>query len=108
VAKGFDQVNAKTFGRWYLVLTRTSNPWRIEKQTTSHYFPDHDVFYWRSDWSKKATAFAFKCGPPEGHHTEAFTATVFRLAFCLPATLIRMRTASSFLRCGQYLTGDTG
>jgi hypothetical protein len=27
--------------------------------------------YWRSDWTSKATAFAFRAGPPEGHHVTA-------------------------------------
>src|SRR5258705_4160257 len=66
--KRFDQVNAEDF--WSLVwFDPNLKPVAIEKRTTWHYFPGHDVFYWRSDWSKEATAFAFKCGPPEGHHT---------------------------------------
>ena len=40
---------------------KTIQPW--------HYFPDHEVVFWRSGWDAGATAFAFKCGPPEGHHT---------------------------------------
>ncbi|MFN0086065.1 MAG: DUF4962 domain-containing protein [Blastocatellia bacterium] len=43
----------------------------IERQPRSHYFSDHEVVFWRSDWTPNATAFAFKCGPPEGHHTTA-------------------------------------
>jgi hypothetical protein len=34
---------------------------------TYHWFRDHDVAYWRTDWSADATAIAFKCGPAEGH-----------------------------------------
>ncbi|HYG97611.1 MAG TPA: DUF4962 domain-containing protein, partial [Terriglobales bacterium] len=41
----------------------------MEKITPWHYFPDHEVVFWRTDWSVNATAFAFKAGPPEGHHT---------------------------------------
>jgi hypothetical protein len=40
----------------------------IAQQPTWHYFPDHEVVFWRNDWTPNATAFAFKCGPPEGHH----------------------------------------
>ncbi len=43
----------------------------INRQQAWHYFPDHEVVFWRSDWTPNATAFAFKCGPPEGHHTTA-------------------------------------
>jgi hypothetical protein len=79
----------------------------IEKQETSHYFRDHDVFYWRSDWTKSATAFAFKCGPPEGHHTLAqlneFPDWRLSSGHAHP-------DANSFIVIarGQYLTGDTG
>ena len=68
--KSFGHVNAEDFWSlvWYDAKLK-SVP--IEKQQAWHYFPDHEVFYWRSNWSKDATAFAFKCGPPEGHHTEA-------------------------------------
>jgi hypothetical protein len=33
-----------------------------------HHFDDLGTVYWRSDWSSKASAFAFRAGPPEGHH----------------------------------------
>ncbi len=33
-----------------------------------HHFDDLGTVYWRSDWTDKATAFAFRAGPPEGHH----------------------------------------
>jgi len=36
--------------------------------TPYHHFEDLGNVYWRSDWSTKATAFAFRAGPPEGHH----------------------------------------
>ena len=66
--KNFNQVNAEDF--WSLVWYDPHvKPIPIERQETSHYFRDHEVFYWRSSWTKDATAFAFKCGPPEGHHT---------------------------------------
>jgi hypothetical protein len=103
---GFGQVNAEDF--WSLVWYDAKlKPVPIEQQTTSHYFPDHDVFYWRSDWSKNATAFAFKCGPPEGHHTETLLKQFpdWRLS-----SGHAHPDANSFIifARGEYLTGDTG
>jgi hypothetical protein len=104
--KSFDQVNAEEF--WSLVwydANLKSVP--IERQTAWHYFPDHDVFYWRSDWSKEATLFAFKCGPPEGHHTESLVQQFpdWRLS-----SGHAHPDANSFIifARGEYLTGDTG
>ena len=104
--KQFDQVNAEDF--WSLVWYDTNlKPVPIERQPAWHYFPDHDVFYWRSDWSKKATAFAFKCGPPEGHHTESLLQQFpdWRLS-----SGHAHPDANSFIifARGEYLTGDTG
>ena len=104
--KSLDQVNAEDF--WSLVWYDASlKPVPIERQPTWHYFPDHDVFYWRSDWSKEATAFAFKCGPPEGHHTEALLRQFpdWRLS-----SGHAHPDANSFIifARGEYLTGDTG
>jgi len=104
--KRFDQVNAEDF--WSLVwFDPNLKPVAIEKQATWHYFPDHDVFYWRSDWSEKATAFAFKCGPPEGHHTAALLQQFpdWRLS-----SGHAHPDANSFIifARGEYLTGDTG
>jgi hypothetical protein len=104
--KQFGQVNAEDFWSliWYDAKLR---PVPIEQQTTSHYFADHDVFYWRSDWSRNATAFAFKCGPPEGHHTEAMLKQFpdWRLS-----SGHAHPDANSFIifARGQYLTGDSG
>jgi hypothetical protein len=104
--KSFHQVNAEDY--WSLVwFDPALKPVPITQQPTSHHFTDHDVFYWRSDWTTKATAFAFKCGPSEGHHA---------------ATLVKQfpewrlssghahPDANSFIifAGGQYLTGDTG
>jgi Domain of unknown function (DUF4962)/Heparinase II/III-like protein len=104
--KGFGQVNAEDF--WSLIWYDANlKPVPVENQTTWHYFPDHDVFYWRSNWSKEATAFAFKCGPPEGHHTEALLKQFpdWRLS-----SGHAHPDANSFIifARGQYLTGDSG
>ena len=104
--KRFEHVNAENFWSlmWYDAKLK---PVPIEKQSAWHYFPDHDVFYWRSDWSKEATAFAFKCGPPEGHHTEALLRQFpdWRLS-----SGHAHPDANSFIvfARGEYLTGDTG
>jgi Domain of unknown function (DUF4962)/Heparinase II/III-like protein len=79
----------------------------IERQQTWHYFPDHEVFYWREGWTADATAFAFKCGPPEGHHTAAqlkeFPDWHLSAGHAHP-------DAASFIiySGGQTLTGDSG
>jgi hypothetical protein len=104
--KRFGQLNAEDF--WSLVWYDANvKPVPIDQQPASHYFPDHDVFYWRSDWSKQATAFAFKCGPPEGHHTEALLQQFpdWRLS-----SGHAHPDANSFIifARGEYLTGDTG
>ncbi|HET6863528.1 MAG TPA: DUF4962 domain-containing protein, partial [Pyrinomonadaceae bacterium] len=71
--KGFNQVNAEDY--WSLVWYEPNvKAVPIEKQPASYYFKDHDVVYWRSSWSKDATAVAFKCGPSEGHHTRQLLA----------------------------------
>ena len=100
------QVNAEDF--WSLVWYDANlKPVSIEQQPAWHYFPDHDVFYWRSDWSREATAFAFKCGPPEGHHTETLLQQFpdWRLS-----SGHAHPDANSFIifARGEYLTGDTG
>jgi hypothetical protein len=104
--KGFGQVNAEDFWSliWYDAKLKAVP---IERQQAWHYFPDHDVFYWRSDWSNNATAFAFKSGPPEGHHTEPLLKQFpdWRLS-----SGHAHPDANSFIifARGQYLTGDTG
>ena len=104
--KQFGQVNAEDF--WSLVWYDAKlKPVPMQQQPTSHYFPDHDVFYWRSGWSKEATAFAFKCGPPEGHHTEDL---LKRFPDWRLSSGHAHPDANSFIifARGQYLTGDSG
>jgi hypothetical protein len=102
----FGHVNAEDFWSlvWYDAKLKAVP---INKQVTWHYFPDHDVFYWRSNWSRDATAFAFKCGPPEGHHTEPLLKQFpdWRLS-----SGHAHPDANSFIifAQGQYLTGDSG
>jgi hypothetical protein len=71
------------------------------------FFRDNDTVFWRSSWDKNATAFAFRCAPPEGHHAA-------RLASKIPDwrenTGHAHPDANSFIiwANGKYLTGDTG
>ncbi|MBC7929519.1 MAG: heparinase II/III family protein [Rubrivivax sp.] len=104
--KSFNQVNAEDY--WSLIWHDPSlKAVPIEKQERSHHFEDHGVVYWRSDWTPNATAFAFKCGPPEGHHTLArlreFPDWHLSSGHAHP-------DANSFIiyARGQYLTGDSG
>ena len=100
------QVNAEEFWTfiWYNSAIR-STP--VEQQPRWHYFPDHDVVYWRSSWNDDATAFAFKAGPPEGHSAtrklEMFPDWRLSSGHAHP-------DAGSFIiwSRGKYLTGDSG
>ncbi|HEV7475236.1 MAG TPA: DUF4962 domain-containing protein [Pyrinomonadaceae bacterium] len=104
--KQFEQVNAEDF--WSLVwFDAKLKPVAIQKQSAWHYFPDHDVFYWRSDWTKEATAFAFKCGPPEGHHTESLLQQFPEWRLSSGHAHPDANSFIIFAR-GEYLTGDTG
>lgn len=79
----------------------------IEKQQTWHYFPDNDVVFWRSSWEDDATAFSFKCSPPEGH-------SVLKKQLEFPEWRLSNGhahpDAGSFIiwAGGKYLTGDSG
>ncbi|MEP6944301.1 MAG: DUF4962 domain-containing protein [Acidobacteriota bacterium] len=104
--KSKGQVNAEEFWTfiWYNSGIK-SVP--IERQEKWHYFPDHEVVYWRSSWADDATAFAFKAGPPEGHATEEklkqFPDWRLSSGHAHP-------DAGSFIiwSAGKYLTGDSG
>jgi hypothetical protein len=72
-----------------------------------HHFENLGTVYWRSDWTARATAFAFRAGPPEGHHVAA-------LIDQLPDWHLEMGhshpDAGSFMLYGGggYLTGPMG
>ncbi|HEY4356187.1 MAG TPA: DUF4962 domain-containing protein [Acidobacteriaceae bacterium] len=79
----------------------------ITKLPPYHRFEDHDVAFWRSSWNADATAFAFKCGPPEGHHTEA--SALKYPDFHMEQGHVHPDVNSFILFAhGQYLTGDSG
>lgn len=71
------------------------------------YFDDNDTVFWRSDWSKNATAFAFRCAPPEGHYAARLAA---KISDWRENTGHAHPDANSFIifAHGKYLTGDTG
>ena len=100
------QVNAEEM--WTFIWFDPSiKPTPIEEQETWHYFPDHDVVFWRSSWNDDATAFSFICGPSEGHATleklNAFPEWRLSSGHAHP-------DAGSFIiwANGNYLTGDSG
>jgi hypothetical protein len=100
------QLNAEDF--WSLIwYDPTVRPVPIEEQARWHYFTDHEVIYWRSGWSKEAVAFAFKCGPPEGHHAEEL---LKRFSDWHLSSGHAHPDAGSFIiyAKGRYLTGDSG
>lgn len=104
--KGLGQVNAEDY--WSLLWYDTAIKARpIDSLPRWHEFTDNGVVYWRTDWSKDATAVAFKCGPPEGHSTlealQNYPDWRLEEGHAHP-------DANSFIifAGGQYLTGDSG
>jgi hypothetical protein len=82
-------------------------PTPIERLPKSHYFRDHEVVFWRERWTPDATAFAFKCGPPEGHHTAALLKQF--PDWHLSAGHAHPDAASFIIYAnGKVLTGDAG
>ena len=74
---------------------------------TQVYFVDNDTVFWRSDWTKNATAFAFRCAPPEGHHAARLAS---KISDWRQNNGHAHPDANSFIifAKGKYLTGDTG
>lgn len=104
--KSKGQVNAEEFWTfiWYDPTIKTVP---IERQSTSHYFEDHEVVFWRDSWNDNATAFAFKAGPPEGH---AATKKLGLFPDWRLSSGHAHPDAGSFIiwSNGRYLTGDSG
>ncbi|MBK8302298.1 MAG: DUF4962 domain-containing protein [Pyrinomonadaceae bacterium] len=103
-AKG--QVNAEEFWTfiWYNPAIKAVP---IEQQSKWHYFADHEVVFWRSDWGDNATAFSIKAGPPEGHSA---TAKVKAFPDWRLSSGHAHPDAGGFIiwSNGKYLTGDSG
>lgn len=82
-------------------------PAPLSKIPTKIHFVDNDTVFGRTDWTKNATAFAFRSSPPEGH-------SAAKLASKIPDwrenTGHAHPDANSFIifANGKYLTGDTG
>lgn len=72
-----------------------------------HHFDELGTVYWRSDWTPRATAFAFRAGPPEGHHVASL---IGRLPDWHLETGHAHPDAGSFILygAGTYLTGPMG
>lgn len=100
------QANAE---EWWTVVWRDNNLTAapITSLTPWYRFPDMDVVFWRSDWTKQATAIAFKCGPPEGHET---TELLKRYPDWRLEDGHVHPDVNSFIvyAHGRYLTGDSG
>ena len=100
------QVNAEEFWTfiWYNPAFKAVP---IERQPKWHYFADHEVIFWRSDWGDSATAFSFKAGPPEGHSA---TAKVKAFPDWRLSSGHAHPDAGGFIiwSNGKYLTGDSG
>jgi hypothetical protein len=74
---------------------------------TLHHFEDAGVIYWRSDWGREATAFAFKAGPPEGHRVAGLRAKAPEWRLDSGHSHPDNNGFIVWAR-GRYLTGDTG
>ena len=94
---------------WWTLVWRnpTLKSAPISSLPTWHRFPDHDVAYWRSSWDANATAFAFKCGPPEGHAAAALISSMHD--WHTEEGHVHPDVNSFILWAHvQYLTGDSG
>ncbi|HEX6730474.1 MAG TPA: heparinase II/III family protein, partial [Pyrinomonadaceae bacterium] len=82
-------------------------PLPMRSVPTSYYFRNAETAFWRSSWEHGATAFAFRCGPPEGHHVAELAPL---MSDWRQSTGHAHPDANSFIiySHGEYLTGDTG
>lgn len=85
----------------------TIKPAPLTQLPLQYRFEDNDTAFWRSDWTKNATAIAFRCAPPEGHHAAKLAA---KIPDWRQNTGHAHPDANSFIiwANGRYLTGDTG
>lgn len=109
IAKFMESMGQVNFEDWWSLAwyddTLAATP--MEKITPWHYFPDHEVVFWRTDWTSSATAFAFKAGPPEGHHTAELLKKFPDWHLSAGHAHPDANTFIIFAK-GQYLTGDSG
>jgi Domain of unknown function (DUF4962)/Heparinase II/III-like protein len=86
---------------------RKITPAPLSQIPTEIYFEDNGTVFRRTDWTKDATAFAFRCAPPEGHHAARLAS---KISDWRENTGHAHPDANSFIifAKGKYLTGDTG
>lgn len=91
----------------FLARNPDLKPAALSEIPLRHYFKDNDTVFWRSGWTKDATAFAFRCSPPEGHHAARLAS---QIKDWRQNTGHAHPDANSFIiwANGKYLTGDTG
>lgn len=82
-------------------------PAKLSEIPLQIHFTDNDTAFWRSSWQKDATAFAFRCAPPEGHQANKLFP---KIKDWRQNTGHAHPDANSFIifANGKYLTGDTG
>jgi hypothetical protein len=82
-------------------------PAPLSKIPTKIHFIDNDTVFGRTDWSKNATAFAFRSSPPEGHYAATLAS---KIPDWRQNTGHAHPDANSFIifANGKYLTGDSG
>lgn len=104
--RDLNHVNAEDY--WSLLWYDPElKPVPITRQPTWHYFKDHEVVFWRERWTPDTTAFAFKCGPPEGYRTNELLKQF--PDWHLSAGHAHPDAASFVIYAhGRQLTGDTG
>jgi hypothetical protein len=91
----------------FLARDPSVKPTALSEIPLQYHFKDNDTVYWRSAWTKDATAFAFRCSPPEGHHAARLNS---KIKDWRQNTGHAHPDANSFIiwANGRYLTGDTG
>ncbi len=103
------ETNLETREPMWAFINHDANlkPAPLSSIPTYVYFEDNDTVFWRSDWTQTATAFAFRCAPPEGHHAARLHQ---KISDWRQNTGHAHPDANSFIifAGGKYLTGDTG
>ncbi|HKX82976.1 MAG TPA: DUF4962 domain-containing protein, partial [Pyrinomonadaceae bacterium] len=91
----------------FLSRNASVKPAPLSRIPLTHHFKDNDTVFWRSGWTEDATAFAFRCAPPEGHHAAGLAP---QISDWRQNTGHAHPDANSFIiwAKGKYLTGDTG
>ncbi len=83
---------------WYDPTVAARSPGDLP---TWRYFKDLEMVIARSDWTKDATCFVFRCGPPMGHHAFEYSATGYGHAH-------QDQNHFMLFSRGEYLVSDPG